>query len=123
MNTANLVAFEEQKLLAVFGAEGLDETQKNEQFKASFKRLTNLSVLTLVNSIDSIAMEDGVVVRNPEDIKEYLENCERQTYEALKTQIDRYSSENKLQPLRIKCDNCEHEYTSDITFDQSNFFG
>jgi hypothetical protein len=123
MNTANLVAFEEQKLLAVFGAEGLDETQKNEQFKASFKRLTNLSVLTLVNSIDSITTEDGVVVRNPEDIKEYLENCERQTYDALKTQIDQYSSENKLQPLRIKCDNCETQYTSDITFDQSNFFG
>lgn len=123
MNTANLVAFEEQKLLAVLGAEGMDEAQKNEQFKSSFKRLTDLSVKTLVNSIDSITTEDGVVVRNPEDIQEYLENCERQTYDAIKTQIDQYASENKLQPLPIKCDNCGTDYTSEITFDQSNFFG
>lgn len=123
MNTANLVAFEEQKLLAVLGADGLTEMQKNDQFKASFRRLTDLSVKTLVNSIESITTEDGIVVRNPEDIQEYLENCDRQTYDALKNQIDNYSAENKLQPLRIKCDSCETEYTSAITFDQSNFFG
>lgn len=123
MNTSNLLAFEEQKLLGVLSSDNMDDMQKNDAFKASFKRLTDLSVQTIINSIESITTEEGIVVKDIEEIKEFLENCDRQTYEAIKTQIDKYGQQNKLPPLTINCDECEKDFTSDITFDQSNFFG
>jgi len=123
MNTANLLAFEEQKLLAVISADNMDDMQKNDAFKASFKRLTDLSVQTIINSIESIATEEGIVVKDAEEIKEFLENCNRQTYDDIKKQIDEYGQANKLNPLNMTCEHCEKPYKSDITFDQSNFFG
>lgn len=123
LNAANQVTFEEQKLLALVADENMPDLEKNERFKVSFQRLTDLSLGTVMNSIRSITTDEGIKVTDSTQIREFFDNCDRKTYDAVKTKIDEFNSSNKLRPVKITCQHCSKEYESDLVFDQSNFFG
>lgn len=121
LNTVNLAAFEEQKLLGLVADDSIDDITKNNLFKSSFEKLTELNLSTVLNSIEAI-VTNGERVIDRKQIKEFFDNCDRQTYDTIKVTLDEYNQANKLKPLNLKCSSCEHDYESDITFDQSNFF-
>ena len=60
VNTASLIAFEQQRLMSVVNDENLTIEQKKEQFQESFSKLTDLNINTLVTCIASITDEDSV---------------------------------------------------------------
>jgi len=122
LNNANMIAFEEQRLLELVGSDRLSEQEKNSLFKASFLKLTNLSLDSVVNSIRSITV-DGERVTDPEMIREFFNNCDRKIYDDLRTRIDQFNAQNKIKPLKLTCEHCQANYETDLTFDQSNFFG
>lgn len=124
INNVNLINFEEQRLIdGIINNPDLTDEQKAAKFKESFERLKTMNINTLVVSIESITTEDAVVVSDPQLIAEFIENSSREVYTELKDRITKMIGDNKLQPITISCGECTKEYTNNLEFDQSNFFG
>ena len=101
----------------------LSEEEKSERFKISFQKLKDMNIDVVVNSIKSIATQDGEIVTDKKQIAEYLSNCSRQTYDEIKHEIQYLVDSNKMEPINLACEECSKEYKTDLEFDQSNFFG
>ena len=122
INLASAIAFEQQKIVQAVENSQLTDEEKLAQFKASFTKLTDLNVSTLVNCITSITAEDGTVVSQKELIKDYLEHVSRATYDKIKELINNLVKANALDPVTVNCSSCEAEYQVSLDFNQSNFF-
>jgi len=122
LNKANLYSFEQQKLIMAITSSDLTEEQKMEQFKDLFPKITDLNIMTIVNAIESIVTKDGTQVAEEKFIKEFIYNCETALYNEIKTTVENISKSNKLHPMKIACESCTKEYSSDLTFEESNFF-
>jgi hypothetical protein len=121
LNQNNLINYEQQKLISTINNSELTEEQKLAEFQRMFPKLTDLNIDTLANSIDSVVVDGNLVVERGY-IKEFLNNCDRQLYSEIKSQIEQLNEQTKLKPIEIACVECTKPYTTEVTFDQSNFF-
>lgn len=121
VNKLNIATFEEQRLIQNIVGSDLADEEKKRLFDESFEKITRLNVEMLIASIDSITVE-GATVNNTAQIKEFLDNCSRQTYTAIKSSIEKLSTFNRIEPLDLTCGECEKTYQSGLVFDQANFF-
>jgi hypothetical protein len=87
-NKINLIQYEQQRLIDAVTNSSLSDEEKKAQFDEIFPRLTDLSVTTVVNNIESITLDDGSQVVEEHYIKEFLFNCERSVYTEIKNKID-----------------------------------
>ena len=122
INIASMIAFEQQKILAVVGDSELTTAQKKEQFQESFAKLTELNIGTLVSCIASVTTEDGTKVNEKELIKDFLMHTDRKSYENIKELINEIIRATALDPMPVPCSHCSKEYTITLDFNQSNFF-
>jgi hypothetical protein len=120
-NDANLVGYEQQKLIAAITNSELSDDQKVEQFNTIFPRLTDMNATNVVNNIQAI-ITNGTQVTDRHHIKEFIMNCDRKTFAEIKETVDRLSEEIKIKPLTAQCASCNKEYVQELTFDQANFF-
>jgi hypothetical protein len=122
INTAGIIAFEQQKIVNVVGNSELTLDDKKAQFQASFDKLTELNIGTLVNCIKTITTEDGTAVKEKELIKDFLIHTDRKTYESVRDLVMELIKANALDPVMVNCSGCEKEYKVALDFNQSNFF-
>ena len=55
-------------------------------------------------------------------IREFLDNCDRQTNNAIRDFSIELKNKNQLKPLHIKCSNCQHEYEQNLVLNITDFF-
>jgi hypothetical protein len=124
INQTNIIAFEQQRIIdGIINNDALSEEEKSERFKISFQKLKDMNIDVVVNSIKSIATQDGEIVSDKKQIAEYLSNCSRQVYDEIKHEIQFLVDSNKMEPINLACEECSKEYKTDLEFDQANFFG
>lgn len=123
VNKLNLATFEQRKLIANVTDADIPDEEKRQLFEESFKKITDLNVSVIVHSIESILV-DSTLVTDHQMIKEFLDNCSRQTYQAIKDKIQYLAEKNTAPPADLTCSNdeCGKEYQTPMVFDQSNFF-
>jgi hypothetical protein len=123
----NLKSFEEQRIFNIVNNNELDEKDKLSAFQESFKRLTNLTVDSLKRSIKTIETE-GEVVANHAFISEFIDNADKDTFDAVKQHLEKQREAFEIKPLVVDATDEElalgvpATYHIPITFDQSNFF-
>jgi hypothetical protein len=123
INKTNIITFEEQRLVdQIINNDQLSDEEKAAKFKESFEKLKNLNIESVESCIESITAEDGTVVKDQTQIIEFLNNCSREIYAGIKKQIEKLITDNKLAPMNLSCEECEKPYTTQLLFDQSNFF-
>lgn len=122
LNKNNQIVFEQTRLLDAITSSELSDEEKAEQFKIIFPKLTEMNVSTILDSIESITLEDGTIVNEVIYIKEFIDNCDRSTYSEIKKLVEERTAASKIDPLNVVCNECLKTYTSDLTFDQANFF-
>jgi hypothetical protein len=122
LNTANMILFEQRRLLDTITNSELPDDEKAKQFNLVFPKLTDMNIMSLVNCIESIVTEDNHTVTEVKHIKEFIENCDRNVYNEIKAQIEELIKDNKLAPLEIACSECTKTYKSELNFDNANFF-
>jgi len=125
INQNNIITFEQQRLVDnIVLNDDLTQEEKLKQFNVSFEKLRQLNIKVIANSILSITTEDGTVVNDDAQISEFLGACSRQIYTSIKETVEKLIDANKVEPIRVVCENedCGKEYTSQLTFDQANFF-
>ena len=123
----NLKTFEEQRIFTMVNDDELDDTTKLQRFNVSFKKLTNLTIAMLCNSIASITIGDDVVT-SQEHIQEFIDNVDKEFFKAITDHLDVQREKFAIEPMKVRSSEedieagAPEEYEIPITFDQSNFF-
>lgn len=120
VNANNMSQFEEQKRMQAL------ETADNDEKRAAImgellRRLTDVTTEAIASSIASVSV-DGTTVSDPNNIREWLTNCDRLSYNQVKDHVIACKAASEIKPLKLKCNNCQHEYEQSFTLDMSNFF-
>jgi len=119
--------FEEQRIFYAINNENIPEAEKIKIFRESFQKLTELTVDTLKQSVVSVTIDNDVVT-NKQFIDEFLDNSEKNIFNAITGHVEKQREKFKIQPMLV--DATEEEiaqgvpatYTVPITLDAASFF-
>ena len=123
----SLKTFEEQRIFRLVNDDSIPDDKKLQAFANSFKKLTDLTINLVVNSVAAVDTPDGKVT-NKNHIAEFFANADKDTFEKILKHLEAMKEQTTIKPMTVKATPEEiaagapTEYTVPITFDQSNFF-
>lgn len=121
VNANNLTQFEEQKALqALTSAEG-DEAAKSQALGDMLKKITQVTIYALAKSI-ALVKTPTARVTELAHIQEWLSNCDRQLFAAIRDSIIEAKQSSEIPPLDLKCQDCSHEFKQVFTMNMTDFF-
>jgi len=122
----SLKTFEEQRILKLVDDNTISDENKLQAFSNSFKKLTNLTLEMVTDSIVSIDTPEGKVTdRN--FITEFFNNSDKAMFDLILKHLEKMK--NSIKPMKVYstpediANGVPAEFEVPITFDQSNFFG
>lgn len=121
INKAGLIQFELQKTLQILLAIEDDE-ERNLKTGEALKKINDTYLDLLTEMIQYIRVPDAIVLEK-EYIKDFLKNCDKQTYDRIREYSLELREASDLKPLKMKCMNCSHEYDQTFTVNVTDFFG
>lgn len=120
VNDLNLKQFQISQL-----ARGLDdiedEDQRSQVSQSLVIELNNLSTSLVSESIEYIATPSAIV-KEKTFIIDFLQNCDKKTFEKLREVTVNLREGSQLKPMKIKCVNCGHDYEQSLTINVTDFF-
>jgi hypothetical protein len=122
LNGNNLMQYENQKLLSILPDSAISESEKVTALTDAMKRITDITVTALSQSIAAIKTPQATVYEQ-EYIEEMLKNCDSKLFNHIKDFILELKANSEMKPLQLVCDECSHEYQQSVTLDMSSFFG
>jgi hypothetical protein len=121
MNDTAMKQFEVQKLFT--GIEAIpDDNERATKSQEALKLVTELTMQVLAQTIEYIKTPD-VLVDNSMFIYDFLKNCDKNIYIAIRDYNAKLKQTTELQPLDVRCLNCSNEYKQPFTLNASDFFG
>jgi len=128
MTKTALQTFETQKIIQAVNDEKMSEDDRLQVFKDSFKKLSDVTVGMVADSIYRIDTAMGST-DNPEFIREFIENADKDVFNVIQKHIERYKEQNTIKPIVVDVteDMRARGVTGDtieipLTFDPSTFF-
>ena len=124
----SLKTFEEQRIFRLVNDDSIPEDKKLQAFANSFKKLTEITIGLVVNSVASINTKEGQVT-NKAHITEFFNNADKETFDKILKHLEFMKEQTSIKPLKVRATpdeieaGAQEEYEIPITFDQSNFFG
>jgi rRNA maturation endonuclease Nob1 len=120
--TANsILQFEQQKTAQILSdAEATDES-KVQQLNRMMKKIMELTVNVLSQSIREIRTPSAVVQEH-QQVLEFIKNCDRASFNKIKDHMAQMREVSELKPLDIACSSCQHKYEQAFTMDNARFF-
>jgi hypothetical protein len=121
MNEAGTSQLEAQRIFIMLEKEE-DEAIRNKKTQEALKFITEVTMRILSQTITHVRTPSAFVEER-EYILDFLHNCDRDTYIAIREYNSNLKAQTEIKPLRIKCVNCQHEYDQQFTLNTSDFFG
>jgi len=127
MSQTNIKNFETQKLLGIVNDSALSEEEKIAHFKKSFETITNITLSIISQSVYKIESVAGTT-DDPSHIADFLANCDREIFEAVKNRLDTLRQHNTLKAIKVRAtpdmiaQGSEEEIEVPLVFDAANFF-
>lgn len=121
LNDNSQLQFEQQKLLQIIPSSTITEDEKLTALNQAFRQLTDITIKSLTNSITVIRTPQALV-NEPAHIEEFLKNCDRDLFNQIRDHILKLREQSEMQPLKIQCQACNHQYEQILTLDMSSFF-
>lgn len=120
INDGNMAQFELQREVSLL--QNIDDaTQRVTQSNVIMKKLTEMNIELISNTIESITLPNEVVT-NIDFIREYLQGCDRNTFDSIRQHVIKIREAVNIKPLKIKCIACAHEYEQPLILNVSDFF-
>lgn len=110
-------------LQAAEANEKMDVDQKADIATKGYESLITLSQEILAQSIVSVTLPDGTEVTDPAHIYEWVKNLDRASNERLDSELKRFGDYGITRTIDIKCEHCGNNFTTDMLFDPTSFFG
>jgi len=123
-----LKTFEEQRVFSLLDNQEISEEEKLNRFNQSFRKLTELNINMISESISAIEIGEETV-QEQTYISEFLQKADRDFYNAVIEHIEKEKEKFAIKPLDVKTEPEDQEkgapesYQVPVVFDQSNFFG
>lgn len=121
MNQANMSQFELQKIFVAL-EQIEDEKERLQKTQEALKAVTELTMSILSLTIEYIRTPT-TIVSEKEYIVDFLGNCDKLAYNAIRDYQVKLKEKTELKPLAIKCVSCQHEYKQPFTLNSTDFFG
>jgi hypothetical protein len=121
LNDNSQLQFEQQKLLQMIPDSTVSEDDKMSALTRAFKQLTEITVQSLALSITAVKTPTALV-NEPVYIEEFLKNCDRDLFNQIRDHVLKLREQSELQPLRLACTACNHNYEQALTLDMTSFF-
>jgi len=121
VNENAMFQFQEQKTLAVADDADLPDSEKSRMMSEALHTLSILTVLSISKSISLIHSPQGSVT-DYEQIKEFIEQCDRNMFERIKDFVFDQKNATEAPAVSLACIKCGHEYQQRFTLDITNFF-
>ena len=118
----NKIQFDEQRIFQSLPADASPDVQQMVAMSQALQKMTEMTVVALSQSIASINTPTAIVTE-PEYIAEFMKNCDRTLFNRIQDYVIEHKTQAEMQPVTIKCGNCQHEYPQSITLDMTSFFG
>ena len=123
-----LKAFETQKIMQIVNDKNTSEEVKLEAFKKSFDKLTEVTIGVVRSSIYKVDTSQGST-DNPTFIKEFVENVDKDIFNAVQKHLEKLKEINSIKPLTVQVtkEMKDKGFTGDtvnvpLVFDPSTFF-
>lgn len=121
VNNNNQMQYENQKLLQMLPDSGIPDAEKMAALSDALKKITDITVVALAQSIAAVKTPQALV-SEPEFIEEMLKNCDSKLFNQIRDFILDLKASSEMQPLKLVCSECKHEYEQSITLDMASFF-
>lgn len=119
-NANNLAQYEIQKMVADL-EQVTDEKEKVIRTKQALEYMNKLTTDIVGSTIDYIRTPE-TQVSDQNYIKEFINNCDRQTGNAIKDFSIKLKEESDLPPLHATCTNCGSEFDQPLVLNITDFF-
>ncbi len=120
-NQSSLDQFEQQKILAAVPESDLTDDEKIARMNQALVRITEMTMELISLSIALIKTPTATVTAM-EHIKEFVSNCDRKLYNAIRDRMIDLRKNSEIPNMHIQCNNCDHEYEQQMTLDMVSFF-
>jgi hypothetical protein len=121
MNEAGTSQMEAQRIFMMLEKEE-NEAVRAEKTQEALRFITEVTMRILSNTVTHVKTPN-VFVEEKEYILDFLKNCDRETYIAIRDYNASLKAQTEIKPLKIKCIHCQHEYEQQFTLNTSDFFG
>jgi hypothetical protein len=121
VNENAMFQFQEQKTLSVANDAEISEEKKSKVMSDALGVLSKLTVLSVTKSINLIQTPQGSVSKY-EQIEEFIEQCDRKTFERIKDFVFDQKDLASAPSLNLSCNKCGHDYQQKFTLDITHFF-
>lgn len=122
INDNNALQYENQKLLQLLPDSEISENEKMSALSAALKRITEITVKALAQSI-AVVKTPQAMVSESEFIEEFLNNCDRDLFNRIRDHIVNLKSKSEMPSMTLICPECKNQYEQAITLDMTSFFG
>jgi hypothetical protein len=129
LSKIQVAQFEQQKIYSNVVESGLTESQKSERFATSFRKMQDINIELLIDSIAEITTPDNKVVADAKQIFDFIANCETKITREIETLLGELRSQCSMKPVQLKATEEQIKkgvptsYEVPVTFDTANFFG
>jgi len=122
VNEGNMAQFLlQQKIKELRGMDDNDVDARNKKSSELMKTIQKVNSDLICKTIESITVESSVVT-NREHLTEFMEKCDRNTFDSIKNHVGSIRSNSTVKPQPIKCVNCSHEYKQELALNITDFF-
>lgn len=121
MNDNSLTQFEEQRALQALQEAATVDNESIKQLSDVLKKINGITTRALAQSIAMVKTPTAQVTEF-EHIQEWLNNCDRKIFGKIRDHIIENKRQSELQPMKLKCENCSHEYEQPFTLNMTDFF-
>jgi hypothetical protein len=120
-NQTNALQFEEQRILNMLPNSDIDPEVKLNKLNEVLRKITEVTVDALTYNIQTVRTPTAIV-SEPAHIREFLLNCDRRMFNAVRDRVIELREYSDLKPVAIKCNNCDNQYQQPLTLDMASFF-
>lgn len=119
-NETSLKQYEIQKMMVMID-DIEDQEEKKKYTSEILQKLNTIMNGVITSTIHGIKTPETMVT-DKEFIKEFLDNCDKQTNKSIRDHSTKLNEQNKIKPLEIKCINCGHQYSQQLILNYTDFF-
>jgi hypothetical protein len=122
-----LKSLEEQKIISIVNNDQISDVDKLTMFSKSFRKITDLTINIVAQSIDKIVTPEGEVT-DPAFINEFINNAEKEFYKKIIDHLEKQKEKFSIPPFKIittaeeRAKGAPEQLDIPITMDSSNFF-
>lgn len=117
-----LQSIKQQKMLRDLENDSLNDEERQRQFGETFVSIAELTVQLIANCIVSVQIPDDKDVTDKDTILEWLQSITKKDYDLIRIKVENLSDPGLDNKFDAKCQDCGHEWSTEIELDLANFF-